>query len=90
MSIFAGELIDSLSGPELYAFHRESVSGFRAFRFYRPKMHLLEPSWHGNDRINWFDASLLKTPAKDAQRRLAIFISILTLLKEAMRSRDLR
>lgn len=71
MSIFAGELIDSLSGPELYAFHRESVSGFRAFRASTgAEKNALAWSLpgHGNDRINWFDASLLKTPAKDAPR----------------------
>jgi hypothetical protein len=71
MSIFAGDLIDSLSGPELYAFHRESVSGFRLFRA-KAGAEEKATAWsvpgNGNERTNWFDASLLKKPEETLKK----------------------
>lgn len=67
MSILAADLIDSLSGPELYAFHRESVSGFRVFRSSTGAEKAVT-AWsipgNANERTNWFDASMLKAPAE--------------------------
>lgn len=71
MSIFAGDLIDSLSGPELYAFHRESVSGFRLFRAKagaEEKAMAWSVPGNGNERTNWFDASLLKKPEETLKK----------------------
>ena len=65
MSILVADAIDSLRGPELFAFHRESVSGFRLYRATigaEKKPVAWSVPGHGNERTNWFDASLLKTP----------------------------
>lgn len=70
MSILVADAIDSLSGPELYAFHRESVSGFRLYRA-ASDAEKSPTAWsvpgNGNKRTNWFDASLLKTPETKRQ-----------------------
>lgn len=61
MSVFVGDAVDSLAGLELYAFHRNNVSGFR---LPKAKTAALKASWalpgNGNERTNYFDATLLK------------------------------
>ncbi|MFA6341550.1 MAG: hypothetical protein WCX75_01705 [Fibrobacteraceae bacterium] len=67
MSIFVSNTIDSLSGPEVYAFHRDAVFGYRL-----PKASsnaaLSARAWalpgSGNARTNYFDASLLGDPTE--------------------------
>ncbi|MDR1760471.1 MAG: hypothetical protein LBR60_08110 [Fibrobacter sp.] len=65
MSLFAVNAIDSLSGTEVYAFHRNSVSGFRlngaASGSTVSQTAWAEPGGSAL-RKNWFDASLLGEP----------------------------
>jgi hypothetical protein len=70
MSIFVSNTIDSLIGPEVYAFHRDAVFGYRL-----PKASsnaaLAARAWalpgSGNARTNYFDASLLGDPTETAE-----------------------
>ena len=62
MSVFVANTIDSLSGMELYAFHRDNVSAFR-LPLSKSKNTWVLPK-NGNARTNFYDATLLKTPEK--------------------------
>ncbi|MCK9182138.1 MAG: hypothetical protein M0P13_04560 [Fibrobacteraceae bacterium] len=66
MSFVVADAIDSLSGPELYASHRNTALGFRLAKT-KTGAESSAAAWaipgNGNARLNYFDASKLKTPA---------------------------
>ena len=66
MSFLAAKTIDSLSGLQVYAFQRSSVSGFRLAKASTSR-ETLARSWNfpgaGNGRTNFFDAANLPEPS---------------------------
>ncbi len=65
MSFFVEKTLDSLSGPQVYAFQRNSVSGFHLAKSSATALSSAK-AWHvpgnGNSRTNYFDASKLPEP----------------------------
>lgn len=69
MGVFVADAIDSLNGPEVYAFHRDGLFGYRLQKA-SAGAESSARAWalpgNGNARTNYFDASLLGNPAGTA------------------------
>ncbi len=66
MSFFVAKTVDSLPGPQVYAFQRNSVSGYHLAKSAQGAVASAK-AWsvpgNGNARTNFFDASRLSEPA---------------------------
>ena len=67
MSFFVAKTLDSVSGPQIYAFQRASVSGYNLAKA-KNSAGSDAKAWSipgaNNERTNFFDASKLKEPTK--------------------------